>query len=618
MQTKTYILSIICMGCLFVAAQKTNITTGDSSVFKKATHAFYLASTHPDSAMQLATEALQQAKAIKNADAQANAYNAIGWTYMHKGFHDSAQYFLQQAYQLFNSTGNKIDVIKVSINMAEVYTRQNNIASAIRHLIEADSLSIMVNDTPLQIDIKRQLAIIYRESRDFVKATEYFKQAMAGFLKMEDYSRYFRTAMSLGILYKDNKQYDSSMLILRQCQTITKQKGITPYDLAILDENFAETYFAQNQYSNALTHYSRAYQIFQQLNLKSDMAFEAYCLGKTYSRLQNWPKAEKYLLQSYTINDTLNMLNYKLDAANELANLYEQLGKWKQAFSYLKIASVLQDSLNLTDQINKANELKETFESDKKAQEITLLKTQNQLTAVNYKKARLLQYLFVILLLASISIGLLLYNRLKIKRKLQEQLVRNQIARDLHDDIGSALSSIDINSRIALSQKADIPTIEKQLIKIRQQARQSLEGMQDIVWSVNPQNDNLDSMLARMKEYAAEMAEPRQILLQFKITDNANKAIDSEKRKNIFLIFKEAINNAVKYSDCTKLIISILQVEHTLKLTIEDNGRGFQASTVKQGNGLRNMKERATQLHGDFMLSSGEGQGTVIRVSCPL
>ncbi len=618
MHTKAYILFLLCIGFISVAAQKTSIASRDSSIVKKATNAFYLASSHPDSAIQLAKEALQQAKAVKNADAEANAYNAIGWSYMHKGFHDSAQYFLQQAYELFNSTGNTIDVIKVSINQAEVYTRQNNIASAIRLLIEADSLSFDVNDTMLQIDIKRQLAIIYRESGDFPKATEYFKQAMAGFLKMEDYSRYVRTAMSLGILYRDNKQYDSSMLILRQCRDITNQKGSTQYDLAMLDENFAETYFVQNNYTNALTHYTRAYQIFQRLNLKADLAFEAYCLGKTYSRLKNWPQAEKYLLQSYTINDSLDMLNYKLDAANELADLYEQQGKWKQAFSYLEIATALQDSLNLTDQINTTNKLKEAFESDKKAQEITLLKTQNLLSAANYKKARLLQYLFILLLLASMIIGWLLYNRLKIKRRLQEQLVRNQIARDLHDDIGSALSSIDINSRIALSQKADIPAIEKQLLKIRQQARKSLEGMNDIVWSVNPQNDNLESMLARMKEYAAEMAEPRQILLQFNMTDSANKAIDSEKRKNIFLIFKEAINNAVKYSECTKLIISILQDDRALELSIEDNGRGFQESHVKPGNGLRNMKERAAQVQGVFSLSSAEGQGTIIRLSCPL
>ena len=242
----------------------------------------------------------------------------------------------------------------------------------------------------------------------------------------------------------------------------------------------------------------------------------------------------------------------------------------------------------------------------------------NRGSKASNRKTILLQSVLLLLFAAAIVIGWLLFNRFKIKRKLQEQLLRNQIAGDLHDDIGSTLSSIDISSRIALVKKNDIAAVQEQLIKIRRQAQKTMDSMSDIVWSINPYYDNFESMLARMKEFAAEMCEPKQIALQFDVAKELETvSFDTDKRKNIFLIFKEAVNNAVKYSNCNLLVIRFSKSrDKDFIMIVHDNGNGFDEVLIKKGNGLRNMKARAIDIGGQLNVQSIEGQGTTVELNC--
>jgi two-component system, NarL family, sensor histidine kinase UhpB len=601
-------------------AQTTGTVLTDSTAIKMTTRAFALAFKNTDSALLLSNEALKLSKETKNLQGEANAYNSIGWCYMHKGNLDSAVIFLQRAWQLFSENKNEYDVVRVDINLAEVYTKQNQIVNAIQYLLQGDSLSAKINSVPLQTDIKRQLAIVYRESGDHKKSAEYFNQALAGFSKQGDFFRYVNTGVSLSILYRQMNLANSSLSLLFRCLQIAKEQKGPPYQVAMTEENIAETYFTQKKYTKALQYYTSAYSTFEKINNQADLAYEAFCIGKTFAKLNQYANAEKFLLQSYRINDSLKLVNYQKEASDELALLYKDAGQWQKAYQYLQKAAEFKDSLNTTAQIEKTNELKEKFETKKKEQEIKLLKTEKQLTEIDNRQTRLLQYIFLLLFTASVVIGWLLFNRFKIKRRLQEQLLRNQIASDLHDDIGSALSSIDIGSRIALVKKEDMVAVEEQLVKIRRQAQKTMDSMSDIVWSINSYYDNFESILSRMREFAAEISEPQQINLQFDVAKEMEAlSIDTDKRKNIFLIFKEAVNNAVKYSGCNLLVIQFEKNNAAgFIMRVKDNGNGFDEAVVKNGNGLRNMKMRAAHIGGQLHVQSQRGEGATVELCCHL
>lgn len=204
----------------------------------------------------------------------------------------------------------------------------------------------------------------------------------------------------------------------------------------------------------------------------------------------------------------------------------------------------------------------------------------------------------------------------KMGRYFAEETIRTKVARDLHDDIGSTLSSINIMSQLAIREQGNGSS---HLNKIAENSLRMMENMSDIVWSINPKNDSLEQVVFKMKEFAAEILEPKNIEYVFNIENNIQELkLDVEKRKNIFLIFKEAVNNAAKYSDGSKLTISLLIQHNKLHLSVEDNGKGFEPRVVIRGNGLKNMEDRAVSMKGKMVQKSQPGTGTIIQLEVPL
>src|SRR4051794_12412226 len=154
---------------------------------------------------------------------------------------------------------------------------------------------------------------------------------------------------------------------------------------------------------------------------------------------------------------------------------------------------------------------------------------------------------------------------------------KEKTSRDLHDDIGSTLSTINILSMMAKSKLTEDPVKASEYIsKISDNSSRMLEAMDDIVWSINPMNDSMQRIFARMREFATEVLEAREVEVQFQFDEEANNIIlNMEQRRDIFLIFKEAINNIAKYANATEADIKVTYKAPQLLLIIKDNGKGF-------------------------------------------
>ena len=195
----------------------------------------------------------------------------------------------------------------------------------------------------------------------------------------------------------------------------------------------------------------------------------------------------------------------------------------------------------------------------------------------------------------------------------QEQNIRNRIAADLHDDIGSTLSSISIMSELA---KSDSPTSGALLNSISEGAAAIQESMSDLVWAINPQNDRFNNVIQRMNQFASEILEAKSIDFHFTCKEgDYNEGLSGEQRKKIYLFFKEAINNAAKYSGATRVEATISVLDGRITLVIEDNGRGFDLAIDSSGNGLANFRQRADELGGSLTFESTIGEGTKIALS---
>jgi two-component system sensor histidine kinase UhpB len=193
---------------------------------------------------------------------------------------------------------------------------------------------------------------------------------------------------------------------------------------------------------------------------------------------------------------------------------------------------------------------------------------------------------------------------------------RNRIASDLHDDIGASLSSIRIYSGAASKKFNDDPEEAQRLIeRINNSSSGMMDRMSDIVWSINPKNDNVESILFRMKSQAGEVLAPLEVDVEYAIDKEAESIQPSmTARRNIYLVFKEAINNIAKYSAATHVWVELNVKQGMLHLIIRDNGAGFEVSQSKSGNGLSSMRQRAESLGGTLNIVSAPGAGTELRV----
>ncbi|MBC3788321.1 ligand-binding sensor domain-containing protein [Spirosoma utsteinense] len=223
---------------------------------------------------------------------------------------------------------------------------------------------------------------------------------------------------------------------------------------------------------------------------------------------------------------------------------------------------------------------------------------------------------FVSLLTVGLLYGLYRY---RVNQLLGVQRIRNRISADLHDEIGSSLSGIGIlGTMIKQNLPLDHPS-GSMVERIVTEARQVSSSLDDIVWSINPHNDELSSLIARMNRYTAELFEASGIAYEITIPDGIERlTLPMEKRQDFYLIAKEAVNNLVKHAHATQAQVTISRDHQCLHLVVEDNGIGFDPAAETSRNGVRNMQSRATKLRGELTIDSIPGQGTRLRLSFPL
>lgn len=231
------------------------------------------------------------------------------------------------------------------------------------------------------------------------------------------------------------------------------------------------------------------------------------------------------------------------------------------------------------------------------------------------------------LLICTVTLIALVYGvyRFRLDQLLRVEKLRTRISTDLHDDIGSTLSSISILSDMAIQEEevrngpfapAQPTTLWLMIKEIRDNSLSLLEKMDDIVWSINPRNDTLESLLLRVHRFGAQLFEAKGIEYDIEIEPGVRHLrLNMERRQSLYLITKEAIINLVKYADAGKAHIRARAIRHTLEVQISDNGRGFDQTSIRPGNGIINMKSRAASMKAGLTIDSSPGHGTTVTLA---
>lgn len=211
--------------------------------------------------------------------------------------------------------------------------------------------------------------------------------------------------------------------------------------------------------------------------------------------------------------------------------------------------------------------------------------------------------------------------RYRLAQLLEVERLRTRIATDLHDDIGASLSRITVLSEVAQRRLAAHPEERQMLSSIADASRGMIDAMSDIVWTISPDRDSVHDLTQRMREFASDQLAARGIDFTFDTPPvSVQRALGLSVRRELLLIFKEAITNSARHSGATAVKSTLSLDGKTLQLEVLDNGDGFPPDSTLEGdgNGLGNMARRAQALGGRLIVDSGPGRGTSIVVTAPL
>jgi signal transduction histidine kinase len=217
-----------------------------------------------------------------------------------------------------------------------------------------------------------------------------------------------------------------------------------------------------------------------------------------------------------------------------------------------------------------------------------------------------------------VALMALLY-RYRVTQLVAIERVRTRIAADLHDDIGASLSQVAILSELARGEADPRQEIANTLDRIATTSRELVESIGDIVWGINPKRDRVGDLLQRMRHFASDTFTGRNIDFSFHAPDKGRDlALAADVRRDVLLVFKEAVNNIARHAGCRRAEIDVRIDGEGLVLQVADDGQGLSPSNGRDdGHGLLSMQERATRMNGSLNVETSPGRGTRIVLRVP-
>lgn len=376
--------------------------------------------------------------------------------------------------------------------------------------------------------------------------------------------------------------------------------------------NLGLIYRKTGDFARSEKYLKKSEAICKEINVLVPLKTIYHNLGNLCFFQQNYTGAEKYYLEALEIAKETENPDYLYTANLALAELYEETRDFKKAYEYRVASEVSKDSLFKIETAENTEELLRKYEAEKKEQEIALLNIKNEKTSLVNKS--LMGGGAALILLTGLSVVYLL-NRNKLKRLEESQRLRNKIASDLHDEIGSTLSSIMLISDMAQKKEG---SDQRMFSKINSDSKTVMESVDEIIWSISPVHDNLQGILLRIREFAVPLAESAGFAFEITADPEIGQLnLPADVRRNLYLIMKEAVNNLAKYSGATRADLRFERQKNVLRVIVQDNGKGFDPGLVSGRNGLKNMKTRAAEIRAGLDISSSAA-GTVLTLEVPL
>lgn len=572
-------------------------------------------------------------KAVMNSNRpyneQIGAAIKLTENYQLKDF-DSTLIIGEKALELARKNTDSITVaeIKRHIGVASYFKGKYDVAAT--NFYESVAILEKADDKKKLAPLYNEIGKLYRKTRDLDKAMENYDKAAALFKQLKDTGGIAMILNESGVVYEYKADYKEAFNRYLHSMQLAEAKGDSlsvSYSLS----NMAGIYVIEKKYADAERNLLRALRIRELLKDSFAIALTYSDLGVAMNGKGDYAKATSYLLMSNRLAEKLKYVELQSNNYNELASVAQHEGNYQDAYQFFLKRSYLRDSLFAMEKTKQIAELNTKYESAKKEQQIQ--QQRNRL--------RMQNFLFVGIGGLLLMMGLLIHsqyrkNKLRQEAKMKTELMhqqemavkavieaeeneRQRIAKDLHDGVGQMMSAAKMNLS-AFESEIPIANAEqkKSLEKVIQLVDESCKEVRTVSHIMMPNallKNNLD---AAVRDFVNKLNNRS---LQVHVhTEGLEERLDSNTETVLYRVIQECVHNAIKHAGASTLDISLIRDKDGISGTIEDNGKGFDASdkTKFEGIGLRNITTRIEYLKGTVDFDSSPGRGTVVAFHVPI
>ncbi|HQE33099.1 MAG TPA: sensor histidine kinase [Flavobacterium alvei] len=587
---------------------------------------WYYSTVSIDSALHYGNKAVIASTKLGDSTLIAQVFSDVGAVYFRKGdFQNSKENYLK-AYRIRKARNDYRGLAKINNNLANIYEKNGQYKQAMTSFLDALQFFESIKDEKNSHITKGNIGLILLKLKNYPKAFTYINDVVEYQEENNATAELCVSCLNLGNVYLQMndtlnalKQYNKS---LKYCNNVGNKKGVSS-----AYNNIASIKTEQKKSKEALVLYAKSQQVRKQLNSDIDKANFDLNVAEEFMHHNKLNEAKQLLLNTKHVFEKEKLydklqINYK-----SLIRVYAKLNQLDSVSIYVDKLLVINNQLLENSVVKQTAELETKYQTEKK--EKLLLEKE-----VEAKQKNTLILGISVLAFFIALIGYLIYRQQKQKNiqqaqeyklkkaiikienqnKLQEQ--RLNISRDLHDNIGAQLTFI-ISSVDNIKYAFDITNekLDNKLSNISSFAKETILELRDTIWAMNSNEITFEDLEIRINNYIEKAKEAKdQISFSFAIDPELKtQKLTSVQGMNIYRTIQEAVNNSIKYANASIIAINAKKIENRIKISVQDNGIGFDLATVEKGNGLQNMQKRIEEIGGEFGLDSSS-EGTSITV----
>ncbi len=590
-----------------------------------------------DTARTFGMQALELARKLKSDELEGESLHYLGVTHEAQGNYAEALELELKALDLRKKIGNQLQTAATLNNIGIIYDEQGDYKKSLDYYYEARKIYEKLKAKDKIAMVLINIGIVLKAQGDYKKVVGYYRQAMTLFHELGKKFGEAACHANLGAVYFNLAKYDSALYYSLLAEKEFIEQNIQQ-SLPTALVNAGVAYDKLGKREQAKAYFLRAKKLDETYDSKKDLAIVLIHLASIYKGEGDFAKAKLTAYSALQIANKINAQQEVMDARLVLSGIHVSKKDFTSAYQEYKEYVSVKDSLFKQEKSKQMAEIQTKYETEKKEGQILLLQQENkikdsdiQLKDASIRQNRLLIISLIGVLLGGIALGFLYRTRVQLKQQAEleatratlregqlqavissQEEERKRFAADLHDGLGQMISAV----RLGLSKEV----LEKSSLDHSLSLLNDMNGeIRNIAFNLMPQVLMKGGLEEALKEFATRINRSGGVTIHVQTYD-LHPDLSTEHRIALYRISQEWVNNIIKYSGATSISIQVVQHPQELVLTIEDNGRGFNAErlTQSQGNGWKNINSRLHLIKGTIEIDSQEGRAnTTVIISVP-